>query len=60
LLSGDYFTYFVDLNADKTGNIFLNRPNDKPPKDTQADSKNTSTKESNSQQESNQQSQQTQ
>lgn len=26
LLNGNYFTYFVDLNAEKTGNIFLNGP----------------------------------
>ena len=27
LINGNYFTYFVDLNAEETGNIFFNAPN---------------------------------
>ena len=30
LINGDYFTYFVDLNAERTGNVFLNKPAKKP------------------------------
>ena len=33
LLNGNYFTYFVDLNAENTGDLFLNDPNKPKPED---------------------------